>query len=85
MRECEVAQFGIKTSGGEVVYVRAFTVPFICDQLNKQPIDLIERCYPHLRNLKLANYSFGDEELLVQILIGADYYWSFVDETIIKG
>ena len=24
--ECEVVQFGIKTSGGEVVYVRAFTV-----------------------------------------------------------
>ena len=85
MRECEVVQFGIKTSGGEVVYVRAFTVPFICDQLNKQHIDLIEGSYPHLRNLKLANYSFGDEELLVQILIGADYYWSFVDGTIIKG
>ena len=60
MRECEVAQFGIKTSGGEVVYVRAFTVPFICDQLNKQPINLVERCYPHLRNLKLANESFDD-------------------------
>ena len=39
MRECEAVQFGIKTLGGEVEYVRAFTVPFICDQLNKQPID----------------------------------------------
>ena len=62
MRECEVVQFGIKTSGG-VVYVRAFTVPFICDQLNKQPIDLVERSYPHLRNLKLEERLLGLERL----------------------
>lgn len=40
---------------------------------------------PHLKGLKLANLVTDKQEFLVSILIGADHYWSFVQNHIIRG
>ena len=40
---------------------------------------------PHLKGLKLANPVTNSDEFLVSVLIGADFYWSFVQDNIIRG
>ena len=50
-----------------------------------QTIEVAQQCYPHLQGLPLADYSQGDEELEVDILIGADYYWSVVQNHVVRG
>ena len=40
---------------------------------------------PHLKGLQLANPVTDSDEFLVSILIGVDYYWSFVQDHIIRG
>ena len=35
--------------------------------------------------LRLADNSHGDEELNIDILIGADFYWHFVSGSVIRG
>ena len=42
--------------------------------------------YAHLQHLtNLADYSSGDNELSIQVLIGMDYYYSFITDKIIRG
>ena len=81
----EVAQVGIRTSSGEIVDKKAFSVPVICGPLSHQPIDLTKTSYEHLRNLNLAEDSSAADELPLQMLIGADYYWSLVNGTVVQG
>jgi len=40
---------------------------------------------PHLRGLKLAHLVTSDKSFTISILIGTDYYWKFVQDTIIRG
>ena len=41
--------------------------------------------YKHLKYLKLANYHRDDEYLEIDILLGANYYWSITEDKIIRG
>lgn len=40
---------------------------------------------PHIIGLDLAHPVTGDSSFDIQVLIGADYYWQFVGDTIIRG
>ena len=50
-----------------------------------QTIEVAQQYYPHLQGLPLADYSRGDEELEVDIMIREDYYWSVVQNNIVRG
>ena len=41
--------------------------------------------HPHLQNLPLADSASGDGELEVNVMIGADYYCSFVQNHVVRG
>lgn len=60
------------------VYVSAYVVPTICATISNQMIQFTQETYPHLHGLELADNSHGSEELSVDLLIGADFYWHFV-------
>ena len=84
LRSCEIVQVGIKTACEATVYIQAYVVPVICGPLTQQPIELAQCSYEHLRGLPLADKA-GARDLAVNILIGADYYWSLVEGTVIRG
>ena len=41
--------------------------------------------YEHLSGLELADSSYEDEDLNVDILIGSEYYWKLVTGEVIRG
>ena len=40
---------------------------------------------PHLQKLPLAHPVTGDENFHISVLIGADYYWDFVQDHVVRG
>ena len=66
------------------MYIQAFVVPVICGPLIKYSSELTRSSYEHLRDLPLADRA-GGGVLPVSILIGADYYWSLVEGTLVRG
>ena len=75
---------GIKTICDATVYIQAYVVPVICGPLAQQSTELAQCSYEHLHNLPLADRA-GGGDVTVSILIGADYYWSLVEGTIMRG
>nr|XP_047132422.1 uncharacterized protein LOC124811159 [Hydra vulgaris] len=57
----------------------------ICAPINGQNIEFAIKHYSHLKGLKLAERNCTDKNVRVDILIGADFYWSFVENEVIKG
>lgn len=56
----------------------SWCVPLICEPLSGQNVTLASKKYQYLSNLDLADFGQSDSNLNVDILIGADYYWSLV-------
>ena len=67
------------------LYLTADTVPVICAPLQNQCIELSRGNIPHLQGLELADNSFGHSELEIDLLVGADVYWTFITGRIIRG
>ena len=84
LRTCEIVQVGIKTLCDTTVYIQAYVVPVICGPLTQQSTELTQSSYEHLRDLPLADRA-GGGVLAVSILVGADYYWSLVEGTLVRG
>ena len=64
--------------------VELHVVPFICNPLTNQKINLAKATYEHLINLPLADCDAGMNQLKIDVLIGADCYWKFVMKNIVK-
>ena len=71
--------------GGISMYLNTYTVPFICFPVSNQCIDLAQKNYPHLMDLKLADSSEGTFDSEVDCMIGADYYWTVVTNEVKCG
>ena len=67
--------------------MEAYSVPTICSAISNQSIKVALEEYPHLCSLNLADSSTlsADNDVEVDILIGADYYWKFLTGTIKRG
>ena len=60
------------------IYLRVWCVPEICKPIRAQRFDLAKKNHPFINDLELANNGSNSSEE-VNILIGADFYWSVVD------
>ena len=60
------------------VYVSAYVVPLIFAPISDRIIEFACQNYPHLHYSRLADESCGDQELNIDTLVGADFYWHFV-------
>ena len=78
-------QLAIETPRDGQVYVIAYVVPTICSPISNQSIDLHHRQYNHLQSLKLAGEITHSSDLHIDLLIGADHYWSFVTGKVVRG
>ena len=66
------------------LYLTANTVPVICAPLQNQCIELSKDNIPHFQGLELADNSFGHSEIEIDLLVGADFYWTFLMGGIIR-
>lgn len=82
---CPVVDVGVKLKDGTTMQVALFVVPKICEPLVGQPISACIDAHPHLATLDLADFSVGDDEMDVDILIGCDHYWQFATGDICRG
>ncbi|XP_065884078.1 uncharacterized protein [Dysidea avara] len=84
LQTLEMTTIQIQTLNGDRIPVSVLIVPHIATPLqNSCTLEL--DTLPHLRGLKLANPVSDELEFSVSILIGADHYWSFVQDHIIRG
>ena len=71
----------------EIIEVHAYAVNTVCAPLENQAVQFAAENYPHLRDLPMAD-SCANSELSdrpVNILIGADHYWSFFTGGMSRG
>ena len=69
---------------GKPVTIEALVVPVVCGPLPRQRPKSAKLNYPHLNNLYLADFT-DDTNMEIDILVGGDFYWSFMTGRIIKG
>ena len=67
------------------MFINAYEVELICGPIANQTIEIAQQCYPHLQGLPLADYSRGDEGLEIDVMLGADYYWTVVQNHVVRG
>ena len=63
LKKC-VVQFVLECQDNVTVFIK-----LICGPIANQIIEVAQQCYQHLQGLRLADYSQGDEELEVDILL----------------
>ncbi|XP_074649042.1 uncharacterized protein LOC141904356 [Tubulanus polymorphus] len=72
----------LRTRKGEIG-LRALVVPEICPPIQNN-VKLAVTNHPYLRNLPLAPY-VNTSNYEINLLIGADYYWSIVENEVVRG
>ena len=82
---CDVVEISTVTREGENLIFSALVVPFICNPLTSQPIDLSRNSYEHLHGLELADSADVGDTLEIDLLIGSDVYWNLATGKVIRG
>ncbi len=85
LMSCDLVQVSITGTDGLELYVNAFSVPVICSPISNQAVELAVKQYPHLSGLNLADNSSPSNDVDIDILIGADFYWNFVSNESRRG
>ena len=76
IKAVDIVQLKVLSPSKPVVIV-AICTPFICSDILSQNVHSVASQYEHLQNLTLADSS-PDENKRVDILVGVDYYDSFM-------
>eukprot|EP00795_Rhopilema_esculentum_P014920 gene14920-6058_t len=83
-KECDVVQLAVRGDDNLTVYIYAYVVEVICSPLSSQVIQFAQEYYPHLPNLKLADQNTGLEDTEINLRIGADFFWSFMLDSVVR-
>ena len=75
---------GHQTLAGDQIPISALIVPRIAPPLQNSVHTSLKNI-PHLKGLHLAHPVTENENFEISVLIGADYYWSFIQDLIIRG
>ena len=71
------------TDGGEIP-ISVLVVPRISQPLSNLPFSYVKEL-PYLKGLDLTYAVSDNQEFDISVLIGADFYWSIVQEKVIRG
>ena len=85
LKRCDVVQFVVQCRDNLNIFINAYEVDVICGPIANQTIDFAQQHYPHLQNLPLADSASGDKGLEVDVMTGADYYCSFIQNHVVRG
>ena len=83
-QELGVATVKIETISGEVIPISVLIIPSIAASIQSS-INSSVRNLPYLRGLKLAHPVTSNHHFKISILIGTDYYWTFIQDHIVRG
>ena len=74
-----------KPETGFKVTLNAFSVPHICSDLQGEDFSWVKKNYPHLRDIEFADSLSENGLMKIDLLIGSDYIWNFLDGNTIRG
>nr|XP_002167985.3 uncharacterized protein LOC100211061 [Hydra vulgaris] len=80
----EMVKLSILTLKNSLIPITCFVKP-ICAPLTGQYIEESVDSFEHLKGISLADINVGCKSLEVDVLIGADYYWSFFNGKVIRA
>ena len=84
LKTCEVVQISIQCQDELKIFIQAYVVDTVCSPISNQFIEVACSNYPHLQSLPLADCNSDHGDLNVQILIGGDFYRSFMQNEVIR-
>ena len=70
--------------GGKVLPIEAFVVPEI-SRVQNEHLEIVRKDYPHLSHIWLSDVCKEREDLEIDVLIGADYLWTFQTGNVVRG
>lgn len=70
--------------GGKVLPIEAFVVPEI-SRVQNEHLESVRMDYPHLSHIWLSDVCKERDDLEIDVLIGADYLWSFQAGNVVRG
>ena len=85
LKQCDLVQLAVQGEDSLTIYVFAYVVDVICSPLSNQVIQFAQATYPHLRNRRLADQNHDMSDMEINLLIGADFFWSFMLDSVIRG
>ena len=85
LKSCDIVQLAVQGADNLTVFILAYVVDVICGPISHQVIDIAQSMYPHLRNLQLADSGDGVHDLEVDLMIGADFAYSFLMDRVVRG
>ena len=83
-RSLDIAIVSIQTTSGEKIPISVLVVPTIALPL-QNPLRTSIKEFPHLKGLSLAYPVTENENFEISVLIGADYYWHFEQDHVVRG
>ena len=86
VQSCDVVSVCLRSLNDDLnMYIKALTIPTICSPTANQAVDVAARSYSHLSDLRLADFCVAESDVDVDMLIGADYFWSIVTGVVRRG
>ena len=79
-----VATIAIHTQDKDPIPISVLVVPKLAAPLQNSVRMEISKI-PYLKNLQLAHPVTEDDNFDINVLVGADYYWTFIQDQIIRG
>ena len=83
-QQLAVATVEVETNSGELIPISVLVIPSIAAPIQNSICATVDSM-PHLQGLKLAHPVTPDKDFKISLLIGMDYYWSFVQDHINRG
>jgi hypothetical protein len=81
-KDCDVYKLTLESrTNRDGVEISAINFPTICSPVRTS----VNTSYAHLRGLELADENEDNKDDTIDILIGADHYWDFITEDIVRG
>ena len=86
MQSCDVVSVCLRSLNDDLnMYITTFAILTICSPIANQVVDVAARSYSHLSDLPLADFCVAESDVDVDMLIGADYFWSIVTGVVRRG
>ena len=79
-----VATIFLMTTDGNEIPISVLIIPKIAQPLRNLPFSYVKQL-PYLKGIQLTHAVSSNSEFEISVLIGADFYWSIVQETVIRG
>ncbi|VDI53500.1 Hypothetical predicted protein [Mytilus galloprovincialis] len=74
----------VESIEGVKIPIEVLVVPTIASPITNYSENDTRNC-KHLIGLRLAHPITNDDKLSISLLIGADFYWDFIEDTVIRG